>query len=89
MQQDLKPSSDWDRWTPPDSSSMHEKFINTDKMSDISDPDPADLMSAIAEAGRQQQAPRRKRRKRRRALSTTALVKNTNHNRQNTNITYK
>ena len=73
MSLDLIPSSDWDGWTPPDSSNMLEKFTNIDKMSDIltigSDPDPADFMSVIAEADRQQQAPRRKIIKRRRVLT--------------------
>lgn len=54
MQLDLKPSSDWDGWMPPDVSTMYEKFTNINKMSDIptigSDPDPADLMSGLAEA---------------------------------------
>ena len=67
MTPDLKPSSDWDSWTPPDSSTMQVKFTNVDKISDIptigSDPDPADLMSVIAEVDRQQQPLRRKRKK--------------------------
>ena len=77
MSLDLKPSSDWDGWTPPDSSTMQMKFPNIDLISDIptirSDPDPADLMSAIAEADRQQQ-PERRKGKRRQALSTASLV---------------
>lgn len=52
----LIPSSDFDGWTQPDSSNIHEKFTNIDEMSDIptigSDPDTADLMSAIAKADR-------------------------------------
>ena len=80
MNSDLTPSSDWDGWTPPDSSNMvTEKFTNVDKISDIptigSDQDVAELASALAEADMQPQAcHRRKSCKRRRTLSTTALA---------------
>ena len=77
MSLDLKPTSDLDGWTPPDSSTMQVKFTNIDQISDIpnigSDPDPADLMNAIAEADRQQK-PEHRKGKRRQALSTAALV---------------
>ena len=57
VDQDLKPYSDWDGWTPPDSSNMQrEKFTNIDQLSDIpttgSEQDTANLMSALAEADR-------------------------------------
>ena len=79
MPSDLTPSSDWDGWTPPDSSNMvTEKFTNVDKISDIptigSDQDVAELASALAEADMQPPRRRRKSRKRRRTLSTTALA---------------
>ena len=52
----------------------NEKFTNIDKMSDIptigSDPDPTDMMIALAEADR----PRWKERKQQRVLSTSALA---------------
>ena len=74
VDQDLKPFSDWDGWTPPDSSNMHEKFTNIDQLSDIPtigcEQYTADLMNALAEADR----PRRKKRKPPRSLSTAALV---------------
>ena len=54
MPQELKPSSDWNGWTPPN---MHKKYTNIDPLSDIptigSEQHTADFMSALAEADRQ------------------------------------
>ena len=48
---DLKLSSDWDGWAPPDTSTMQVKFTNVDKIPTVgSNPDPDELRSVIAEA---------------------------------------